>query len=114
MKRLTLLAVTALFSLFLVACGDNAEKKVENKADVEMNQPQTTQPDQAQPDQVKPDETKQDQSKLDDANKDVNNELSAAAISSANEQVAQVAKDGSDNVTTLASKAASESLPQSA
>lgn len=56
MKRLALLAVTAVMALLLSACGDNAEKKVEGQAAAQTEQ-------------------STDAQQLDNANKDVNKEL---------------------------------------
>lgn len=58
MKRLALIATATVMAIGLAACGDNAEKKVENKADTEVQQTKT---------------------QLDNANKDVNKELNDSA-----------------------------------
>jgi len=57
MKRLALLASTAILALLLTACGDNTEKKVEDQAQTQTDADQS-------------------KTKLDDANKDVNNSIS--------------------------------------
>lgn len=43
MKRLALLAVTAFLAVMLSACGDNAEKKMEEGAPTATEQPKDTQ-----------------------------------------------------------------------
>lgn len=75
MKRFALLAVAAVMSFLLVACGDNAEKKVEQTAETTVEQTDVKAADTVKADDsVKADETvkaddsvKADENKADDS-----------------------------------------------
>jgi PBP1b-binding outer membrane lipoprotein LpoB len=60
MKRLALLAATAFMALLLSACGDNAEKKAEDKAATEVQQ------ENVKADDVKKDDVNKEESKKDE------------------------------------------------
>ncbi len=113
MNRLTLLAATACLSLFLTACGNQSEKKVETKATAEVNQSETAPATAPASESVQP-ESNADQSKakLDDANKDINDELSAAALSSVNQEVAK--NESNTTAVAIAAESVAQSLPESA
>ena len=68
MKRFALLAVAAVMSFLLVACGDNAEKKVEKTAETTVEQTDVQATDNVKADDsVKADENKADENKADEA-----------------------------------------------
>lgn len=58
MKRFSIVILTALMALFVSACGEQAEKKVEAVAGSEMEAPKAAEEATAQPEQMPQEETK--------------------------------------------------------
>ncbi len=94
-KRLTFLIISTCLALFLSACGDNAEKKVETKSQQEMEQPKADSTESTSV--VTPDEnvsSNEDASPASDAN------VSQAATESANQTAAAESTTPSDRTAS--------------